>query len=149
MERLLISACLIGSECKYSGGSNALGANELNALRGRYLLVPVCPETAGGLGVPREPSERLGGRVVARSGRDVTEQFSRGAEVAEKLCRRFGCAAALLKERSPSCGKDGIYDGSFTGTLVPGAGLCAERLAAMGVELFGESELDRLMDSAE
>ena len=145
MERLLISACLIGSECKYSGGSNALGREELDALRSRYLLVPVCPETAGGLGVPREPSERLGPAVVSRSGRDVTDSFSAGAEVARRLCLRFGCRMALLKERSPSCGKDGVYDGSFSGVLVPGMGMCAERLAAMGVELFGESELSELI----
>ena len=79
MKRLLVSACLLGFDCKYSGGNNALEADTLRALREKWALVPVCPETAGGLGVPREPSERRGERVVSRSGRDVTAPFTRGA----------------------------------------------------------------------
>ena len=141
---LLISACLLGAKCKYSGGSNALPDAALEALRARYRLVPVCPETAGGLGVPREPSERRGMQVVMRSGRDVTAEYRAGAQLALALCRRFDCRRALLKERSPSCGSGAIYDGSFTGTLVPGDGVTAELLKRSGVRIYGESEIEAL-----
>ena len=145
MERLLISACLIGAKCKYSGGHNALPENALAALRKRYALVPVCPETAGGLGVPREPSERRDDAVISRSGRDVTAAYCRGAAIAGELCERFGCRTALLKERSPSCGSGAVYDGSFSGTLVPGDGVTAELLKGRGVLVVGEGELEKLL----
>ena len=77
MKRLLVSACLLGANCKYSGGNNALDPQTLRALRESWALVPVCPETAGGLGVPREPSERRGEKVVSRSGKDVTAASTR------------------------------------------------------------------------
>jgi uncharacterized protein YbbK (DUF523 family) len=145
MKRLLVSACLLGADCKYSGGNNALGEETLRALREKWALVPICPETAGGLGVPREPSERRGERIVSRRGRDVTAAFASGAETACRLCERFGCAAALLKENSPSCGSGTIYDGTFTGTLTAGDGLTAERLRALGVTLVGESRVEELL----
>ena len=145
MRRLLVSACLLGFDCKYCGGNNALDEETLRTLREKWALVPVCPELAGGLSVPREPSERRGERVVSRTGKDVTEAFSRGADTACRLCERFGCREALLKENSPSCGSGRIYDGSFSGTLVPGDGLSAEKLRARGVELFGESEIEKLI----
>ncbi len=146
METLLISACLLGADCKYSGGNNALDAAALRALKEKWALVPVCPETAGGLGVPREPSERRGERIVSRSGADVTAAFARGAETACALCARFGCRRALLKENSPSCGCGTIYDGSFSGTLTAGDGLTAERLRLRGVEILGESRIGELLE---
>ena len=127
-ERLLISACFLGRRCKYDGGHNALPAETLAALRERYELVPVCPETAGGLPIPREPSERKGGRVWSRSGTDVSAAYEKGAVTAAELARRFGCRKALLKERSPSCGSGAIYDGSFSHTVIPGDGTAAEKL---------------------
>ena len=145
MENVLISACLLGFECKYCGGSNKLPERQLAALGERFRLIPVCPETAGGLPIPREPSERLGAVIIGRSGRDVTAEFEKGAETALRLARRFGCKKALLKERSPSCGSGTIYDGSFTGTVVPGDGDAAEKLRAAGVALFGESEVEKLI----
>lgn len=145
METLLISACLLGKNCKYSGGNNALPAETLDRLREKYRLVPVCPETAGGLTIPREPSERLNGAVLGKSGRDVTAEFERGAETALRLARRFDCKTALMKERSPSCGSGTIYDGTFTGTVIPGDGVAAEKLRAAGVQLFGESEIEKLI----
>ena len=84
MKRLLVSACLLGANCKYSGGNNALDGETLRLLREKWALTPVCPETAGGLGVPREPSERREGRVVNRRGEDVTAAFSGGAETDHK-----------------------------------------------------------------
>ena len=145
MENVLISACLLGFVCKYCGGSNKLTEQQLAALRERFRLIPVCPETAGGLPTPRDPSERLGDKVVSNQGRDVTAQYQKGAETALTLARRYGCKAALLKEKSPSCGSGLIYDGSFTGTLVTGDGVAAEELKKEGLIVFGESDVDLLI----
>ena len=142
MDKLLVSACLLGAPCRYDGKSKPLAGIE--RLRETYELVPVCPEQEGGLPTPRTPSERRGEAVVMQDGTDVTAQYRRGAEAALKLCRREGCAAALLKERSPSCGSGSIYDGSFTHTLIPGDGVTAELLRQNGVRIYGESELDLL-----
>ena len=139
-EPLLVSACLIGVNCKYSGGSNALPPELLAALEARYRLVPVCPERDGGLPTPRLPSERTENRVLNRAGEDVTEAFRRGAQLALETARREGCRLALLKERSPSCGSGRIYDGSFSGTLIPGDGVAAALLKEQGLAVFGESE---------
>ena len=144
MENLLISACLLGVECKYSGGSNALPEETIEKLRTRYRLIPVCPETAGGLPTPRDPSERLGERVVSCRGADVTAQFKKGAEAALTLARRYGCTTALMKEHSPSCGSGLIYDGSFSRKLVEGDGCAAERLKAAGVSVVGENVTELL-----
>lgn len=144
MKPLLISACLLGVNCKYSGGNNALPSDVLSRLRAKYRLIPVCPETAGGLPTPREPCERRGDQVVSRSGRDATAEYTRGAEVAVQLAARFGCTRALLKENSPSCGFGTIYDGSFSHSLIPGHGVAAEALAAYGVKILGESRLAEL-----
>ena len=144
MENLLISACLLGVECKYSGGSNALPEETIEKLHTRYRLIPVCPETAGGLPTPRDPSERLGERVVSCRGADVTAQFKKGAEAALTLARRYGCTTALMKEHSPSCGSGLIYDGSFSGKLVEGDGCAAELLKAAGVSVVGENVTELL-----
>ena len=145
MENVLISACLLGFECKYCGGSNKLTERQLAALGECFRLIPVCPETAGGLPTPRDPSERLGDRVVSNQGRDVTAQYQKGAETALWLARRYDCKAALLKEKSPSCGSGQIYDGSFTGKLIPGDGVAAEELKKEGLIVFGESDTDLLI----
>ncbi|MDY5564601.1 MAG: DUF523 domain-containing protein [Candidatus Limivicinus sp.] len=145
MENVLISACLLGFECKYCGGSNKLTEQQLAALGERFRLIPVCPETAGGLPTPRDPSERLGDKVVSNQGRDVTAQYQKGAETALWLARRYDCKAALLKENSPSCGSGQIYDGSFTGKLIPGDGVAAEELKKEGLIVFGESDTDLLI----
>ena len=137
MENLLISACLLGVECKYSGGSNALPEETIEKLRTRYRLIPVCP-------TPRDPSERLGERVVSCRGADVTAQFKKGAEAALTLARRYGCTTALMKEHSPSCGSGLIYDGSFSGKLVKGDGCAAELLKAAGVSVVGENMTELL-----
>ena len=144
MKPILVSACLLGAECKYSGGSNALPEETIEKLRTRYRLIPVCPETAGGLPTPRDPSERLGERVVSCRGADVTTQFKKGAEAALTLARRYGCTTALMKEHSPSCGSGLIYDGSFSGKLVKGDGCAAELLKAAGVSVVGENVTELL-----
>lgn len=141
--RLLVSGCLLGLCCRYDGASKA--HPEVLNLKEKHELVPVCPEQLGGLSTPRPPSERQGDRVVARSGADVTEQYRRGAEEALRLCRLLDCDAAVLKERSPSCGCGMIYDGSFSGTLVPGNGVTAELLKGQGIPVYGESQLEELL----
>ncbi len=141
MEALLVSACLMGFDCKYSGGNNALSPETLDALRRSFRLIPVCPETAGGLPTPREPSERRGERVVSRDGRDVTAAFQKGAALTLRLAERYGAKRALLKCNSPSCGSGMIYDGSFSGTLIPGDGMTAELLKSRGIAVIGENVL--------
>ena len=146
-ERLLISACLLGRNCKYSGGNNYHPLTE--ALRDRYELVPVCPECMGGLPIPHDPAERVGDKVISRTGTDVTAPFKKGAELALRRARQTGAKLALLKERSPSCGCGAIYDGTFTGTVVPGSGVAAELLAKNGVTIYGESRIEELLRSKE
>lgn len=142
MRSLLVSACLLGCRCKYSGGDNR--CPQVLALRDRFHLVPVCPEQMGGLATPRPPAERLGDRVITREGADVTAQYAAGAQTAVRLARLLGCTQAVLKARSPSCGAGAIYDGTFTGTLVPGDGVTAAALQAAGVTVYTEEELDNL-----
>lgn len=113
----------------------------------RLQLVPVCPEILGGLPTPRTPSERQGERVVSKTGADVTAAYQKGAEEALRLARLFGCRKALLKERSPSCGRGQIYDGSFSGRLIPGDGVTARLLEQEGIAVFGESQLQQLLET--
>lgn len=140
--RILVSACLLGVCCKYSGGHNACPA--VQALARTHDLIPVCPEQLGGLPTPRAPAERQGQRVQDRDGRDVTSCFSRGAEQAVLLAEQLQVQCAVLKSRSPSCGVGRIYDGSFSGRLVPGSGVTAQKLAENGLPVFSEEELDGL-----
>ena len=135
-EKLLISACLLGRNCKYNGGNNYTPLVE--ALKARYDLVPVCPECFGGLPIPHEPSERVGDKVLSKSGEDVTEPFRRGAEKTLAAAIQQGVTRAVLKERSPSCGCGSIYDGTFTGTRVPGEGVFARMAREAGLEIWNE-----------
>jgi uncharacterized protein YbbK (DUF523 family) len=143
MKKLLISACLLGIPCRYDGRS--VKAVDIECLAEKFELIPVCPEIYGGLSTPRTPSERVGDKTLMKDGRDVTENYLRGAEAAYSLCESLGCTLALLKERSPSCGKNKIYDGSFTGTLIDGEGVTAEYLRERGIKIFGESEIEELL----
>ncbi len=138
--KLLVSACLLGTPCRYDGKAKKNEA--VCALAERFELIPVCPEVLGGLPTPRTPSERRGERVVMRDGRDVTAEYRRGAEKALELARREGIAAAVLKERSPSCGSGEIYDGSFTGALTAGDGVTAELLKAESIAVYSEGSRD-------
>ncbi len=141
MEKVIISACLLGVRCRYDGKSNKLPEETLEMLRERYELIPVCPECYGGLTTPRTPSERLGGGGVSKTGADVTEQFQRGAEAALYLAGLFGAKLAILKKNSPSCGSGTIYDGTFTGTIVSGDGVTAELLKKHGITVIDENAL--------
>lgn len=112
-------------------------------------LIPFCPEQLGGLPTPRYPSEIKGSQVINDHGQDVTDSFEKGAREALKLCRIYHAKYAVLKEKSPSCGNGQVYDGSFSGRLVEGRGVTADLLIREGIEVFGESELDRLLVALE
>lgn len=140
---ILVSACLLGCACRYDGQSKPYPLAQELAKRG--LAVPVCPEQLGGLPTPRNPSERRGERVVMNDGRDVTAEYRRGAEEALRLARLYGCTAAVLKEKSPSCGCGRVYDGTFSGTLTDGDGVTAALLKENGIKVYGESELEKLL----
>ena len=142
--RILVSACLIGMNCRYDGGGKLLP--EMEELMGVAELIPVCPEIYGGLPTPRTPSERVGACVRMKTGEDVTEAFQRGAEEALGLALRFGVKTALLKERSPSCGSGEIYDGSFSGGKKPGDGMTAGLLKRNGITVYGESRIRELIN---
>ena len=142
-EKILISACLLGTPCRYDGKS--VKKVDVDLLSEKYELIPVCPEVDGGLPTPRTPSERIGDRVMMRDGRDVTAEFTKGAMHAYETALINGCKKALLKERSPSCGKDLIYDGSFSGNLTERRGVAAEYLSERGIEIYGEGDLDLLL----
>ena len=144
MENLLISACLMGFECKYCGGSNYIGDEKFSKLKENYVLIPVCPESAGGLPTPRDPSERIGDKVMSSKGVDVTANYAKGAETALTLCQKYGCKKAILKAKSPSCGKGRIYDGTFSGKLTESNGITAELLIKYGYKVATEEEIKAL-----
>lgn len=139
---ILVSACLLGTPCRYDGQSKPNAA--VQALSDRHTLIPVCPEVLGGLPTPRTPSERQGERTVTRDGRDVTAQYTAGARAVLAIARKYGCRYAILKERSPACGNGRIYDGTFTGTLTDGQGVAAAILTENGITVLGESQVGSL-----
>ena len=142
-ERVAVSRCLLGQNCKYSGQNNA--SLEAAAFVKERDVLLICPEELGGLPTPREPAEIVeenGGRkVFSRDGRDVTLQFEAGAREALRLAKEAGVKSALLKSGSPSCGKGAVYDGTFTGTLREGNGLTAALFLENGIEVLTEKEL--------
>ena len=141
--KILVSACLLGVCCRYDG--QAKPHEGALSLLGRHTLIPVCPEIYGGLATPRPAAERVGERVLTAQGGDVTAQYRRGAEETLRLGRLYGCEAALLKERSPSCGSGVIHNGGFDGGLTPGDGVTAALLRANGIAVYGESEWQKLL----
>ncbi len=135
---ILVSACLAGQYCRWDGGTNIIP--EIKALVDGGQAVTVCPEVLGGLPTPRRPSERLGSRIVNSEGEDVTLQFEKGAEAALRICRENCCELAVLKSKSPSCGKGLIHNGLFDGGLCPGSGVTAELLMKNGIGVLTEQE---------
>ena len=139
MYKYLISACLCGEKCRYDGGSFDYPA--LRKLAEDGVALPYCPEHEGGLPIPRKPCEIVGDKVLAADGTDCTIEYTRGAEGALWLCQQHGITAAILKESSPSCGSTRIYDGTHTGTKIPGMGLAARLLSEYGIALYSEKAL--------
>lgn len=143
LPRILVSACLLGEPVRYDGRSKSGAHPALARWLAEGRVVPVCPEVAGGLGVPRPPAERgADGRVRREDGTDVTAAFVAGAAAAVALARAEGCVLAVLKARSPSCGIGSVYDGTFTGHLLAGDGVAAAALVEAGLAVFTEETLD-------
>lgn len=142
--KVLVSQCLLGVCCRYDGRSVANEEVCREACERGW--IPVCPEIMGGLCTPRSPAERVDGRIMNRGGQDVTNEFQRGAQEALRLAKLYGARYALLKEKSPSCGSGVIYDGTFSGALTSGYGLTAELFEREGIRVYGESQLDELIN---
>ncbi len=136
---ILVSACLAGEPCRYDGSAAPHPAVLELVRQGRALAV--CPEVLGGLPTPRESMELRAGRIVCRSGADVTTAFEAGARQALEVALAAGCAEAVLKARSPSCGCGQVYDGTFSGVLIPGDGVLAALLKQNGIAVRTESVL--------
>lgn len=138
---LLVSACLLGVRCNHRGEASTSDA--VVALGAQHRLIPVCPETAGGLPTPRAAAEQQAdGTVRTADGHDVTQWYERGAAHAVRLAQAVGATRAVLKARSPSCGCHEVYDGTFTRTRVAGEGVTARALRAAGVDVVSEHDLD-------
>ena len=139
MGKIAVSACLLGENCKYSGGNNRNEA-VLKFLEGKE-VIPVCPEVAGGLPTPRTPVELVNGEAVNREGINVDKEFHLGVErMLEKLSDE-DIDLVILQPRSPSCGARQVYDGTFTGTLKPGQGMFAKALIENGYKVVEPDEL--------
>ena len=143
MEKILISACLVGDNVKYNGGNNL--SPKIDALLEKYELIPFCPEVEGGLSIPRTPAERKDGRVINQDGEDVTDAYYKGAELAFNICLYLKIKKVILKEKSPSCGSKIIYDGAFAHKEIPGMGITAEYLKEKGIEIYSEDDIDSLL----
>ena len=144
LQNILVSACLLGENCKYNGGNNYNSiVAELSDIENVH-LIPACAEQLGGLSTPRVPAERKGSCVINAEGIDVTKEFSDGAQTVLELAKKYNCKYAVLKERSPSCGCRSIYDGSFSSKVVFGQGVTAELLSKNGIKVFSEKEISLL-----
>lgn len=137
--KIMVSACLLGENCKYSGGNNR-SEKVLEYIAGHEVF-PVCPEVMGGLSVPRAPAEIVNGRVINREGVSVDAQFRLGAEKALEIAKREGIDLAILQPRSPSCGAREIYDGTFSGKRIPGSGVFAALMKENGFAVMDADEL--------
>ena len=143
MEKILISACLVGDKVRYDGKGqyNPL----IQELLEKYELVPFCPEVEGGLKTPRTPSEIVGDKVISKAGRDVTHQFFDGAKKALMICQYLNIKIAILKDHSPSCGVNEIHDGKFSGKLIKGKGITAALLEKNGIKVISDSDISSLL----
>ena len=153
--KILVSMCVLGHPVRYNGSAKTAAHEMLERWQREGRLVPVCPELAGGLSVPRPPAEIANGeagqrvlagaaRIVDVHGTDVTAQFVDGAQTALALAHAHDCRFAILADGSPSCGSSFIYDGSFTGRRHAGAGITAALLRDHGIEVFADTEIDAL-----
>ena len=137
--KIMVSACLLGENCKYSGGNNR-HEKVLEFIKG-HEVIPVCPEVMGGLPTPRVPAEIVGGVVISKAGVNVDKEYRLGAQTALEIAKREKIDLAILQPRSPSCGTKEIYDGTFTGRRIPGQGVTAALLSENGFSVIGADEL--------
>ena len=144
---ILISRCLLGEPCRYDGKCSYSPVCEKIRAEG-HILIPVCPETEGGLPTPRPPAElQPDGRVINRAGENVTDQYKKGARLALKKAEDYSCTIAVLKARSPSCGCLKVYDGSFSKTLIEGKGVTARLLTEAGICVVDEEHVSSVLNN--
>ncbi len=153
-QNILISACLLGSPVRYNGTDLLIDHPLLKQWEKEGRLISLCPEVAGGMPTPRAPAEITGGNgesvllknahVIDSQGEDVTNQFILGANKALEFAQKNNCVAAILTERSPSCGSSIIYDGSFSGVRKTGMGVTTALLEQNGIRVFNQDQLDEL-----
>ena len=155
MEKILVSACLLGNKVRYDGGDVVVDDPKFSQLIEDHEVIPFCPEVAAGLPTPRAPAEILGGdgasvlagesHVLGDDGLDVTSLFVHGAELALKECRKQGIKFAVLTEASPSCGSGSIYNGTFSGVKKSGMGVTATLLSRHGIRVFSQHQIPELL----
>ncbi len=136
---IIVSACLAGINCKYDGQNNS--NQKVIKLVKEGNAIPVCPEQLGGLPTPRIPAEIIGNKVINKNGEDVTEYFLKGALESLKIAKLINCQKAIFKSNSPSCGFGKIYDGTFTGKLIDGNGICAQIFEKHNIQIITENEI--------
>jgi len=132
--KILVSSCLLGVNCKYNGGNNS--RKFLKDFLKDFCIIPICPEQLGGLSTPRIPAEKFKDRVINKNGEDVSLNFYNGAKEAYKIAKMQQVKYAILKSKSPSCGFGEIYDGRFSKTLIKGNGVAADFLDKKGIKIF-------------
>lgn len=137
--KIAVSACLLGENCKYNGGNNF--SKKVERFIQGHEVVPVCPEVLGGLPTPREPAEIVDGIVMQINGNSVDDEFRKGAQKALNTVIENDVELVILQSRSPSCGVNFIYDGSFTGKLIPGKGVFAEILQKANIRVIDVDDL--------
>ena len=130
---------MLGINCRYDGKNNK--NDKLFELFKQGKLIPVCPEQLGGLSTPRVPSEIQGKKVFDKNGKDVTQNFIKGAKETLYIAKALGCKEAILKENSPSCGVNFVYDGTFTNKKIKGEGITTRLLKANGIRVTSEKEI--------
>ena len=137
--KIAVSACLLGENCKYNGGNN-YSKKVIEYIKG-HEVVPVCPEVLGGLPTPRESAEIVNGKVSHKDGTSVDKEFRRGAETALEIIKEQQVDFVILQSRSPSCGVNTIYDGSFSGKIISGQGVFANLLQKNGIKVIDVADL--------
>ena len=138
-EKILVSACLLGVDCKYSG-SNNYNQKVIDYLKDKE-VIPICPEIMGGLATPRQPAEIINTKVICKNGIDVTKEYNKGAEQVLKIAKLLNVNKAILKSKSPSCGKGSVYDGTFSGKLIDGNGITTDLLENNNIIVITELDL--------
>ena len=137
--KVVVSACLLGENCKYNGGNN-YSEKVVEFLKGKE-IIPICPETLAGLGIPRTPIEICGERVISKTGEDVTDSLIYAIKSILSQIADEDIECAVLKSRSPTCGVKQVYDGTFTGTLVEGSGVLTAALKMFGIPVIDAEDL--------
>lgn len=137
--KIMVSACLLGENCKYNGGNN-LSEKVLKYVNG-HEVISVCPEVLGGLPTPRVPAEIVNEVVTTKDGRSVDKEFRNGARIALEIAKKNQVDQVILQSRSPSCGPKQIYDGSFSGRKIDGQGVFAKLLTENGFSIMDVEEL--------